>query len=150
MMKANADFRAAMEAAVKKNDPETAKIIAKIVPPTNWDRMRERFRLPKPEEPAFVEAAIERLGIELFHMAKPEQRPVARKLHERVMKHADIVARVGALRAAAVEGRMEAFRQLGEAYKKQVDLEVAELKRKYPPAGAPAEPAAVGTPTKGQ
>lgn len=133
LMKANEDFRKAMQAAVEKSDPEAGRILTKIRPPTPWDIVRDRVRLPKPEDPKFVEAAVARLAMELYNFAKPEHRDAARKLHERVIQLPPVVAAIEAMRSAPPEARMESFKKLAAEYKKQVDLEVAELKKKLPP-----------------
>ena len=144
LMKANEDFRKAMQSAVEKTDPAAAKILAKIRPPTPWDVVRDRVRLPRPEDPKFVEAAVGRLAMELYNFAKPEHRDAARKLHDRVIEFPSVKSAIEAMRAAEPPKRMEAFKKLAEEYKKQVDAEVASLKKKYgPPPGEspPSKPA---------
>lgn len=140
VMKANDDFRNTMRAAVEKTDPEAAKILEKIRPPTPWDLIKDRVRLPRPEDPKFVEAAIGRLGMELLNVSKPEHRDAARKLHERVMKHPDVAAAVEKMKNAAGEARMTAFKELGEEYKKQVDAAIKEIRSKMQAAPPPEAP----------
>ncbi len=129
-MKANEDFRKAMHAAVEKNDPEAAKILAKVRPPSPWDMLKDRVRLPPPDDPKFVELAVLRVGMELYHMAKPEHREAARRLHDRVLKHPSVVAAIEAMKNASGEARMAAFKAFGEEYKKQVDAEVKDIRSK--------------------
>lgn len=142
VMKANEDFRKAMHAAVERQDPEAAKILAKIRPPSPWDILKDRVRMPSPDDPKFVEAAIMRVGMELYHTAKPEHRDAARRLHDRVLKHPDVVAAIENMKTTAGEARMAAFKAFGEAYKRQVDVEVKEIRSKMasPPPPPPAKP----------
>lgn len=142
VMKANEDFRKAMHAAVEKTDPEAAKILAKIRPPTPWDILKDRVRMPPPEDPKFIEAAIMRVGMELYHTAKPEHRDAARRLHDRVLKHPDVVAAVEKMKVTAGEARMAAFKAFGEEYKRQVDAEVKAIRGKMgnPPPPPPSKP----------
>lgn len=142
LMKANEDFRNTMRAAVEKVDPEAAKIMEKIRPPTPWDLIKDRVRLPRPDDPKFVEAAIGRLGMELYTLSKPEHRDAARKLHERVMKEPGIVAAVEKMKNAAGEARMAAFKELAEVYKQQVEKEIKEIRSRTgnPPPPPPEKP----------
>lgn len=135
-MKANEEFRKAMEAAVSKADPEAAKILAKIRPPTPWDIMRDRIKLPRPEDPKFVDAAVGRLSMELYGLAKPEHRDAAKKLHERVMSMPTVAAAVEKLRSALPVDKMTALKTLGEEYRKQVEIEVARLRKEKPKSQA--------------
>ncbi len=139
VMKANDDFRNAMRVAVEKADPEAAKILEKIRPPSPWDLMKDRVRLPRPDEPHFVEAAIGRLAMELYNFSKPEHRDAARKLHERVMQQPDILAAVEKMKSASGDERMVAFKALAELYKNKVDDEVKAIRGKMasPPPAKP-------------
>jgi hypothetical protein len=90
--------------------------------------MRDRYKLPRPEDPKFVEAAVGRLSMELYGWTKPEHRGAAKKLHERVMGLPSVTAAVEKLKQAPTAEKMTAFKALGEEYKKQVELEVKRLR----------------------
>ncbi len=139
LMQANEDFRKTIQEAVKKSNPEAARILAKIRPPSTMDIMRDRFRLPPPDDPRFADVAVARLGMELYNFAKPEHRDAVDKLHERVIALPSVAAAISLLRASTGESRMEAFKKLAAEYKLQVDLQVTELKKKHP-AGAASPP----------
>jgi hypothetical protein len=141
VMAANDTFRKAMHAAVEKSDPEAAKILAKIRPPSPWDVLKDRMRMPRPDDPKFDQAALSRLEMELLHVTKPEHRDAARRLHQRVVKMPELIAAYEAMKNAQGEAKMAAFKALGEQYKSKVEQALQEIRNKHAAPPAPAPPA---------
>jgi hypothetical protein len=79
------------------------------------------------------------MGFEFFGFGKPEQRDAMRKLHERVMQLEPVKQAISSLEAAPVGGRLNGYKALREAYKKEVEREIGEYRRKREAGGGKKE-----------
>jgi hypothetical protein len=128
IMKATEEMRGTLRMALEKNDPEAAKIMAKVKTPFPWPSHRGPPPLPKPEDPNFSRLAAMRLGFEMMSMAKPEQREALRHLHERVVELPAVKAAITKIESAPVGERLEAFKAMRDIYKKECEREIADFK----------------------
>jgi hypothetical protein len=128
IMKATEEMRGTIRTALEKNDPEAAKIMAKVKTPFPWPSHRGPPPLPKPEDPNFSRLAAMRLGFEMMSMAKPEQREALRHLHERVVELPAVKEAIAKIESAPVGERLEAFKAMRDIYKKECDREIADFK----------------------
>jgi len=137
-MKASEEFRNSLRTTLQGIDPEVVKILDKVKPPMPWE-MRGPPAAPRPEDPDFVRHAVARMGFEFFGFGKPEQRAAMRKLHERVMQLEPVKQAITSLEAAPVGERLNGYKALREAYKKEVEREIGEYRRKREAGGGKKE-----------
>ncbi len=139
LMKANDEFRAAMRQALASVDPDVVQILEKIKPPQPFDP-RSLPKLPPPDDPGFVRAALGRLMAELMVFSKPDMREQTRMLHERAMQAPSVKEAVDKLQRAPAESRMEALGKLREAYREEVSREIRQFRERKPSGDTVALP----------
>lgn len=122
LMKANDEFREAMQAALVSIDPEVVKILAKIKPPPQSDHHYEP-KLPPPDDPEFPRVAIGRLRMEFMAFAKPEEREHLRQIHEKVLQLPAVKEAIEKLQAAPPHERLAAIGRLRTLYREAVAKE---------------------------
>jgi len=136
IMKANEELRATLREALKKTDPEVVAILEKVkTSPLAWDQHRGP-PLPRPEDPDFPAQATARLGFEMMSFARPEQREAFRHLHDRVVELPAVKEAITKLKAAPHEGRIEAFKNLKDVYKRECEQAIETFRRRHAGEGA--------------
>jgi hypothetical protein len=126
LMNANDEFRKTLRDTVQGIDPEAVAIMDKIRPEAPQP---SRLPMPKADDPQFAEASIERIGKELSMLARPERREAMQALHVQILAKPEIAPLVQALKAAPTDQRLECFRKLHDAYRKQAQLHFAEIRK---------------------
>lgn len=139
LMKANDEFRAAMRKALTSVDPEVVHILEKIKPPQPFDP-RSLPKLPPPDDPEFVRAAVGRLMAELMAFSKPDMREQTRAMHEKVMQLPAVKEAADRLQQAPPGARMEALGKLREIYREAVSREIQQFRERKTPGDTVSTP----------
>ena len=116
--RANDEFRAGLQQALKEIDPGVAAILDKIRPP-QFDPSKLP-PLPPPDAPEFPRAVSDRLGEELVGFSRPEHKEQAREWHQKIMQRPAVVEAFNQLRDAQPSERMAKVQALREAYRAAV------------------------------
>ncbi len=130
LSKANEDFRLALHNALKKTDPEAAKILERVRPPGGFPGGP---RMPDVNDPAFAENSVARLGGDLQMWHRMDRREEdSRPMHERVMGATPVREALERLKSAPAEQRPEAWKQLREAYLSEAKSEFSKAFGRLP------------------
>jgi Spy/CpxP family protein refolding chaperone len=117
LMKANEGYRKAMRDALMEIDPEVVKLLDKAKPPMPMGGFPMLGRLPDVKDPEFRRKILSRLGAEWQSWSRAENRdapPPA--LLDRLLENPTVREALTRLQEAPEEQRMEAWKQLRDAY----------------------------------
>lgn len=145
-IRASEEFRATMRRSIVEVDPEVVKILEKIKPEQQMDP-RLMPKLPPPTDENFARVAVDRLGMEMMALVRPEMRGRIRAVHDQVMKQAEVAEAAKMLLEAPPDQRIDALGRLREVYRKAMAREFPNSPRAQPrqtsadASGAPPPPA---------
>jgi hypothetical protein len=134
-MKANDEYRATLQKALKEADPTVVDLLEKHKPKGGPPGM---MPMPDPNDPEFSKKAVNRLGMELHALSRMENRKFPTKeIGEKVMSDPGVKAAVQRMEAAEPAGRMEAWRKLVIAFQEvaRKEMPVQEGGRRPGPPG---------------
>ncbi len=151
LMKANDQYREALQLALQEADPEAAKILERAK--TDSPGPRRGPLMPDMNDPDFMRKAQQRLAEELqsWSQGGPDRErgehrevpPALMRMHEHVMQSPAVRDAVGELEHSDPAHKLEAWKHLKEVYQATAKSEFAKLREgQQPPSAPPAPPSA--------